>query len=181
MPRNHFYLAVYMSNFFLISIILSSVGGLIPFLASDLNIDERDYSIIFTLLSLTNILAAIIYKTLEKHSLLPKGHTICLICVIGMAIFALGMSFMRIKNTQCFILAVFNLFCYGLIIQTNICLILAAPVEEVGRWLSFAHGFYGMGGLVGPILVGIVRQDVFLLETVACLGLAAAYLFLKSP
>lgn len=78
-------------------------------------------------------------------------------------------------------LAGFNLFCYGLIIQTNICLILAAPVEEVGRWLSYAHGFYGMGGLVGPILVGIFRQDVFLLETVACLGLAAAYPFLKSP
>lgn len=98
-----------------------------------------------------------------------------------MAIFALAMSFMKTKETQCFMLTGFNLFCYGLIIQTNICLILAAPVQEVGRWLSFAHGFYGTGGLVGPILVGIFRQDVFVIETVACLGLAAAYTFLKSP
>jgi fucose permease len=58
---------------------------------------------------------------------------------------------------------------------------MAAPVEDVGRWLSYAHGFYGMGGLVGPILVGIFRQDVFLLEAAACLGLAAAYHFLTSP
>jgi MFS family permease len=181
MDKKHFYLAIYMSNFFLISIILSSIGGLIPFLASDLGIDERDYSTIFTLLSFSNILTAILYKALEKYHLLPKGHAICLFCVIGMGIFALAMSFMRTKETQCLMLAGFNFFCYGLIIQTNICLILAAPVEEVGRWLSYAHGFYGIGGLFGPVLVGIFRQDVFLLETVACLGLAAAYPFLQSP
>jgi hypothetical protein len=64
MGKNYAYLAIYMSNFFLISIILSSVGGLIPFLAAELAIDEREYSIIFTLLSLTNILAAVLYKTL---------------------------------------------------------------------------------------------------------------------
>lgn len=41
MGKNYAYLAIYMSNFFLVSIILSSVGGLIPFLAAELVIDER--------------------------------------------------------------------------------------------------------------------------------------------
>lgn len=100
---------------------------------------------------------------------------------MGMGFSALIMAFMRTKFLQCLMLACFNLFCYGLVIETNICLIQAAPVEDVGRWLSYAHGIYGMGGLVGPILVVIFKQDVFLLETVACLGLAVAYRFLTSP
>jgi hypothetical protein len=35
----------------------------------------------------------------------------------------------------------------------NICLMVAPPKEKMGLWVSFSHGAFGLGSIVGPILV----------------------------
>lgn len=65
------------------------------------------------------------------------------------------MAFMHTKILQCVVCLIFGIFCYFVIITVNICLVRAAPPGEIGMWVGFSHGAYGVGALVGPLLVPI--------------------------
>lgn len=98
-----------------------------------------------------------------------------------MAFFSFVSGCMESKFLQCLAISTFNFFWYIQQIVVNICLILAPPKADIGQWLSFAHGSYGLGGLVGPIMVGIFRQNYFFIVCAACSALALGYRTLPTP
>ena len=88
MAAPYTYLALYMIGFFTISIPTISVGSLIPFMASELQVNETEYSIIFLVMSMATLTAALAYKLLGKFELFPKYHTIPIISSLSPLIVA---------------------------------------------------------------------------------------------
>jgi hypothetical protein len=175
------HLLLYMASFFLIAIPFSGLGSLIPFLAADLGIEEMEYSLLFVLVSVGSVLAALLYKFIESQGLLPKHHTVCMIDSLGMIIFCLIMANMKTRISQSIIYSIFGMLAYAQVITINICLMTTPAKEDVGLWLSFSHGIYGVGALVGPIVVSYLQQNLFIALAIAFAVLAPCFYFLNSP
>jgi hypothetical protein len=65
MPSSDTYLALYMFSLFIKANLMSSEGALIPFIAADAGTEETDYSIIFVMISISTLIAALLYKVLR--------------------------------------------------------------------------------------------------------------------
>ena len=181
MSATNGHLVLYMFSLFITALPFSSVGPLIPFMASDLGIDETEYSIMFVWISVATFTAAIIYKVLGKYRLLPSFHTTLIISCLEMAIFSVVFTFMKTKSTQIIIISIIKFFNYVFVVGANICLMIAPPKKEIALWMSFSHGAYGFGSLAGPILVGFLEQKVFYVVAAACLLAIPIFFFLTSP
>jgi MFS family permease len=176
---NH--LALYMASLFITALPFSFVGPLIPFMASDLGIDETEYSIMFIWISVATFSAAIVYKILGKNQLLPKYHTTLIVCCLEIAIFSVVFTFMKTRNTQIIIICIIKFFNYVIVVVANICLMVAPPKKDIGMWMSFSHGAYGFGSLTGPILVGFLEQKVYFVVAASCLLIIPFLFFISSP
>lgn len=121
------YLVLYMFSFLIAAVPLSSYGVLIPFFAEDLGIEETEYSVLFVMLSVGNLLACALYKVLEWKKRLPRHHAVCMVGAVGMAILCLIMVKTRQKMVQCIVLSIFGMFENIFVMTVNICLLIAAP------------------------------------------------------
>ena len=175
------HLILYMVTFILTAIPLNCVGALIPYLAADLGIDETEYSLLFIFASVGSVLATIIYKLLEYFHKLPKHHMICFFALYVGAAGCVAMFFMHTRISQCVMFLVFGLFCYFVIITVNICLVRAAPTGEIGMWVGFSHGAFGVGALVGPLLVPVFEIKLFIILAIVFVILAPFFYFFSSP
>jgi hypothetical protein len=76
---------------------------------------------------------------------------------------------------------VLGFFFYFMMITINICLVRAAPAGEIGMWVGYSHGAYGVGALVAPLLVPIFEIKIFIILAILFLILAPFFYFLSSP
>ena len=66
-------------------------------------------------------------------------------------------------------------------IFVNMATIEAKKNDNLDKWLQISHGAFGIGGLIGPILVYLFGEWSFASMSVVFLLTGPAYLFLKSP
>ena len=124
MVTNYKYLVLYMFSMFITAIPFSAIGPLIPFMASRLAINETEYSVLFAMISISTLIAALVYKILGKYRFLPKYHTVLIISCLEMVIFSVVFSFMVTKDSQCIVIAIIKFFNYIFVVSINICLMM---------------------------------------------------------
>ncbi len=132
-------------------------------------------------LSVGSILATLIFKILEYFQKLPKHHIICLIMVYIGAVGCFVMAFMHTMISQCIMYLTFGVFCFFVIVVIDICLVRAAPSGEIGMWVGFSHGAFGVGALIGPLLVPIFEIKLFIILAIAFAIVGPFFYFLRSP
>lgn len=66
-------------------------------------------------------------------------------------------------------------------ILVNVCVVETQKNGDVHFWMLILHGTYGLGGLLGPILIAVFEIDSFLIVGVLLGLLAPIYYRLKSP
>ena len=181
MAKTSTYLAIYMISFFLVGIPMSSIGVLIPFYSEDLGIEETEYSVLFTMMSVSNLAACFLYKAFESHKKLPRHHIVCIVTSAGLAFFCFVMAGMTQRIPQCIVLSILGMFWSILVMTVNICLLMAPPKEEIGFWMSISHGSYGVGALVGPIITAYVEKDVFIYIAVIFAPVVPCFYLIESP
>lgn len=181
MAKTSSYLAIYMLSFFLAGVPQSSIGVLIPFFSEDLGIEETEYSILFTMMSVSSLAACFLYKALESHKKLPRHHMVCTVTAIGLTFTCFVMASMRERIPQCIVLSILGMFSSILVMTVNICLLLAPPQEEVGFWMSISHGSYGIGALFGPIITAYLERNVFIFIAIIFAILVPCFYFIESP
>jgi hypothetical protein len=91
------------------------------------------------------------------------------------------MYFMHTRISQCLMFLVFDLFCYFILIAVNVSLLKVAPADEIGMWVGFSHGAFGVGALIGPLLVPIFKFKLFIIMAALLVILAPFFFFLSSP
>lgn len=135
------------------------------------------------MISIAFLLAAILFKALKAYDSLPNYHTLLIICLLEMFIFSIVFSFAKKRNGQILVIGILKLFSYILVLVVNLCLMMAPAKEKVGVWVSCAHGAFGVGSIVGPILVAFLGQKVFLVMAGGCLVAVHLILFcfMQSP
>ena len=92
-----------------------------------------------------------------------------------------AMAFMNTKISQCIMYLIFGVFCFFVIIVINICLVRAAPHGKIGMWVGFSHGAFGVGALIGPLLVPIFEIKLFIILAIAFAIVGPFFYFLPSP
>lgn len=126
-------------------------------------------------------IAAILLKILGVYKLLPKYHTVIIISSVEMVIFSVVMVYMKTLASQCIVLSILKFFLYIYAVTANICLMMVPSKEEIGLWMSYSHGAFGMGALAGPIIVGFMGQNMFYVFAGASLIITPFFFFLPSP
>ncbi len=135
----------------------------------------------FVFLSAGCVLAIIIYKTMEYYHKLPKHHFICLIFLNIGAFGCFTLTFLHTRFSQCAIYLILGTFGHFVVIVVNICLVRAAPAGEIGMWVGFSHGAFGVGALAGPLLVPIFEINLFIILAIGLFVLSFFFHYLPSP
>jgi hypothetical protein len=107
-----------------------------------------------------------------------------MICFVDLYVGAAGclaMFFVHTRILQCLMFLVYGLFCYLIIVTVDICLVRAAPPDEIGMWVGFSHGAFGVGALIGPLLVPIFEIKLFIIMAILFVILAPFFYFMSSP
>lgn len=112
MTASDHYLIIYMLTVFYTVMPPSCIGALIPFMAADLGIDETEYSTMFIFISLGCLASAILFKVLISSHLLPKHHSIMIICALEVAIFSIVMLYAKTKDIQIIVITILCAFGY---------------------------------------------------------------------
>ena len=127
------------------------------------------------------VLATIIYKVMEYHHKLPKNHTICLVVLNIGALGCFTLTFLHTRFAQCAVFLILGTFGHFVVIVINICLVRAAPPGEIGMWVGFSHGAFGVGALLGPLLVPILEIKLFVILAIVLALLSPFFYFMPSP
>ena len=127
------------------------------------------------------VLATIIYKLMEYYDKLPKQHILCLIVLNFGALGCFTLTFLQSRFAQCAIFLILGTFGHFVMMVINICLVRAAPHGEIGMWVGFSHGAFGVGALIGPILVPIFEIELFTILAIFLAILSLFFHFLPSP
>ena len=91
------------------------------------------------------------------------------------------MAFMHTMISQCIMYLTFGVFCFFVIVVIDICLVRAAPSGEIGMWVGFSHGAFGVGALIGPLLVPIFEIKLFIILAISFAIVGPFFYFLPSP
>lgn len=85
---------------------------------------------------------------------------------------------MRIQGILIFLISAFS--CYFEVV-INISVLETQKGSDVEFWMLICHGMFGVGGLIGPILVYFFEVYSFAVMGVLIIAIAPAYYFLKTP
>lgn len=118
---------------------------------------------------------------MEYYHKLPKHHILCLIVLNIGAIGCFTLAFLHTRFSQSAIFLILGTFGYFVVIVINICLVRAAPSGEIGMWVGFSHGAFGVGALVGPLLVPIFEIKLYIILAFILTSLSLFFYFLPSP
>jgi hypothetical protein len=132
-------------------------------------------------MSLGAVLATIIYKGMEYYDKLPKHHTLSLIVLNIGALGCFALTFLHTRLAQCAVFLILGTFAHFVIIVINICLVRAAPPGEIGMWVGFSHGAFGVGALIGPLLIPFFEIKLFTILAIFLAILSLFFHFMPSP
>ena len=118
---------------------------------------------------------------MEYNDKLPKHHTLCLMVLNVGALGCFTFTFLHTRLTQCAIFLILGIFGHFVIIVITICLVRAAPHGKIGLWVGFSHGAFGVGSLIGPLLVPIFEIKLFIILAIAFAIVGPFFYFLPSP
>lgn len=175
------YLIFYMFNILISAIPSGCIGSLIPFMAADLAIDETEYAPMLVWISIGCFVAAVGFKVMNSYRLLPKYHTMIVICVVETGFFSVAMLFAKGVTSQTIVITIINIFAYVLQVVSLICVAITPSKVQLSLWAAFAQGAYSLGSLVASILAGFLSYHIFTVTAGLCL-LAVPFCFiLQSP
>ena len=113
-------------------------------------------------------------KRLDYHRIL--GYS-----VIVFGIGTICFSFADNDYTRGISLYIAAIACVQLTVYESICLIDMFKNDNLDAWLQVNHGVFGIGGLLGPLLVYIFERKCFLLIGIFALLFAYPFFKIKSP
>lgn len=124
-------------------------------------------------------MAIIAYKSMTQESRGLQHNEHLLIIIGGIGFSAAMLVFIRWQSTvgQSLCMTVLGAGAYILDTAVNICLV-SVSSSLGGKWIPFAHGFYGIGALLSPLIVRFFRLDAYNLYPflyLSCVALAFYY------
>ena len=154
--RKSFYLA----NFFSVmsyGLIMSEIGPVIGLVREDLAVSSGEIGLLFTILSIGFIVAVILTGyVIDRCS--PR-----LLSIVGQCLLTVGLILFALSTSFRFSLAAYHIVGLGggvtqVLANTNISSI---HTEKRASSISFLHLFFGLGGLIGPLLSVLITQNDF--------------------
>jgi fucose permease len=145
------YFFLYSISFLIYGACISGLGPFIPYLSASTGIVETEYSYLFSCRSFGMLAGALLCKLLQKKKL--YNHTIMIVGTLSILIFSALFTY----TTDSMWLGVW-LFLVGtgysiLEVMLNVCILMINNPEEIEFWMLLTHGLFGVGGLLGPIIV----------------------------
>lgn len=108
-------------------------------------------------------------------------HQILLMASIVL-LFLLGSFTIILDMTyQAVIMFFISAFCCFLEVTVNVCVLETQKDGDLEFWMLVCHGVFGIGGLIGPILVYIFEIHSFAVMGVMIVLIAPFYWILKTP
>ena len=140
----------YCITFMGIGAIITGLGPLIPYFAEREHREATQYSFLFFARAAGYCLGSLLCKIWEKYF---KFHNICFVASVSIAFCLIGFSWtpnMTFKALFMFLASISNA---TLEIFVNMSIIEAKKDDHLDKWLQVVHGAFGVGGLIGPLLV----------------------------
>ena len=168
---------LYFLIFFLLGIIITSLGPLFPYLAAMENRIETDYSFLFLCRAGGYIAGSLLIKVLQKHFTL---HRLGFISVFFNAFTLLltATSSLTLKGMFVFMFSIGGSL---LEIAVNISILETFKAKEVDSWLQAVYGIFGVGGLLGPYIVYLFEDKTYAILGLCCLVLCPLLACFLSP
>lgn len=95
------------------------------------------------------------------------------------AIFSVVFAFMSNMTAQIIIISFIKYGNLVIVMGINIIVFSASSYNDASKWTSLAHAAFGLGSMVGTILVDFMGQKVFILVPVAYLLITPALCILN--
>lgn len=172
------YFLLYSTTFVIYGQIITMLGPLFPFLSAKSGLVQTEYSVLFTARAFGYVLGSLTAKTLENrftlHQVISLG--IGLFGVFGI-LFTICESILM-KTLFTFL---FSCGCSYLDIGVNVAALKCFSSETLAKWVQLLHGFFGIGGLLGPFTVYIFQLNSTLILSIFCLVIFGFYFSLPSP
>lgn len=130
--------------------IITCLGPMFPYLAAVENRNETEYSFLFTSRALGFILGSILVKYMNHKFLL---HHFLALGVLIMGIFSAMFYFVGGVYLQALCIFIASIGCSMQDIGINLGALRTFRGDHVSMWLQMIHGFFGIGGLLGPFVV----------------------------
>ena len=146
------YFLLYSLTFIFYGCVIAAPGPLIPFLANKHDKLETDFTYLFACRAVGFIVGSILMNlTVDKFN----NHFLLIISLV----FA-GVPFIIFPFTDSMVLEGVYIFissiccsCFEILI--NICLLATHKNNNEEFWLQILHGIFGIGGLIGPLFIGV--------------------------
>lgn len=157
--------------------IITAMGPIIPFIATQTGKPETYFSFVFFSRALGYIVGGVLVKSLMQYF---KLHIILLFAVIiGGISFMLSTMYLTALNL--FLTLFLGAACCIIInIICNVC-IMKIFKQDQGFWIQLLHTIFGVGGFVGPYLVSIFGSKSYFILGIALAITGLAYPFLHEP
>lgn len=181
MQSNWQYTAAYSSIFLIFGVINGSVGPLIPFLAAESHRLETDYMFIFVAKSAGALITALFYKLLQHFKLTSRYHRIIMVVLILGALLCILFDVNGSPVWQGGVFSCLAGLAYVANLTTNCSVLMVARKTQTFLWISLCHGSFGVGCLIAPLLVNLLKTKLLYVPATLLLLLIPCFLFLSSP
>jgi MFS family permease len=131
-------------------LMFSVFGPIIPFFSEMTGLIESEFNYIFALRGVAYVIAGILQKSLLSEIKLAVRMQACM--------FIAGVCFLLFANSynNSFYLSIFsfilNMAIGSISVLVNVCL-MDSVKEDAKYYVSLSYGVYGVGGMIGPILI----------------------------
>ncbi len=129
---------------------MNGVGPLISYLTEETGYKQTQYSLLIFCKSIGFFGGSIILKKIHDKRVF---HSImmwcCILLFIFMTLFTFVLDFIPQALIMVFIATVISM----VNILVNVCVVESQKNGDVHFWMLILHGTYGIGGLLGPIMI----------------------------
>jgi hypothetical protein len=98
-----------------------------------------------------------------------------------MSIFTIAFNFTESLYIRGLFIGIASIGCSFQEITLNLAALECFQGEDVATWLQVIHGFFGIGGLLGPIVVYFFELNTMVFLGFVCLITTALYIYLETP
>ena len=147
-------LILFFLTHFTYGMMFSMFGPIIPYLAEESNRIESDFTFMFVMRGISYLIAGFCQQSFFKQYCLYKRMLVsCILSGISLIFFQLFYSYHFVASLICLILFLAN---GSMEVLINV-LLMTSSNGEAKKAISFSYGFYGVGGVAGSMIVGIME------------------------
>jgi hypothetical protein len=127
-----------------------------------------------------NIIGIVTYKTITRPPKKQDDHRLIIAGSVGFAMAMTVFIYWQSVVGQSMCMTVMGIAAFISDTAVSICLV-SVSSSLGGKWIPFAHGFYGIGALISPIIVRFTRINAYHLYPVVYMSIAALAYYYPTP